>query len=105
MLHPFSIEKSLCTRCGQQDEKGNGMKLKTGITAIDLLKAVGECRGEVIIATEEGDRINLKSKLSQYVFAVIAVDDEIMSKASLILSDSKDLAKLSAFVEDDRKGE
>ena len=30
-----------------------------------FVKALDECKGQVILYTEEGDRFNLKSKLSQ----------------------------------------
>lgn len=31
-----------------------------------FLKAIDDCNGPVILLTDEGDRFNLKSKLSQY---------------------------------------
>ena len=38
------------------------------ITDIDgFFKVVDECAGRVELVTGEGDRLNLKSKLSQYV--------------------------------------
>ena len=38
------------------------------ITDIDgFFKVVDECKGKVELVTGEGDRLNLKSKLSQYV--------------------------------------
>ena len=38
------------------------------ITDIDaFFKTVDECKGRVELVTGEGDRLNLKSKLSQYV--------------------------------------
>ena len=38
------------------------------ITDIEaFFKAVDECKGRVELVTGEGDRLNLKSKLSQYV--------------------------------------
>lgn len=40
----------------------------TNITDIDaFFKAVDSCKGRVELVTGEGDRLNLKSKLSQYV--------------------------------------
>ena len=35
------------------------------IDVATLMKALDECKGKVILFTEEGDRFNLKSKLSQ----------------------------------------
>ena len=34
------------------------------IDVATLMKALDECKGKVILFTEEGDRFNLKSKLS-----------------------------------------
>ena len=40
----------------------------TNITDVDaFFKAVDQCKGRVELVTGEGDRLNLKSKLSQYV--------------------------------------
>lgn len=42
------------------------------ITDIDaFFKTVDECKGRVELVTGEGDRLNLKSKLSQYVSMAI----------------------------------
>ena len=48
------------------------------ITDIDaFFKTVDECKGRVELVTGEGDRLNLKSKLSQYVsMANIAYEKE-----------------------------
>ena len=35
------------------------------IDVATLMKALDECKGSVILLTDEGDRFNLKSKLSQ----------------------------------------
>ena len=35
------------------------------IDVATLMKALDECKGSVILITDEGDRFNLKSKLSQ----------------------------------------
>ena len=35
------------------------------IDVATLMKALDECKGNVILLTDEGDRFNLKSKLSQ----------------------------------------
>ena len=38
------------------------------ITDIDgFFKVIDSCKGKVELVTDEGDRLNLKSKLSQYV--------------------------------------
>ncbi|MDE6168134.1 MAG: hypothetical protein K2G28_06715 [Acetatifactor sp.] len=49
------------------------MKLKSNVNVPDFLQAVQACAGEVYFITPEGDHLNLKSALSQFIFtAVIA---------------------------------
>lgn len=49
------------------------MKLKNNVNIPSLLEAVQKCDHEVLFVTSEGDQLNLKSTLSQFVFtAVIA---------------------------------
>ena len=49
------------------------MKLKPDINVPDFLQAVQSCVGEVFFITSEGDHLNMKSTLSQFIFtAVIA---------------------------------
>lgn len=45
------------------------MRLKQSIDPWAFMKAVRSCRGEVWFETEAGDRLNLKSALSQFLFA------------------------------------
>lgn len=45
------------------------MVLKSGIRLPDFFQAVHSCHGEVLFQTPDGDRLNLKSTLSQFVFA------------------------------------
>ena len=43
------------------------MKLTTINNVNEFLVAVDKCKGNVYLTSAEGDKINLKSKLSQYV--------------------------------------
>lgn len=45
-------------------------KLKEPIDISDFLRAAQTCRGEVFFEDALGDRLNLKSALTQYVFAI-----------------------------------
>lgn len=51
-------------------------KLKHKIEPVHFLKAVNQCRGDVVLTTLEGDYLNLKSTLSRYIFAVNAEQQE-----------------------------
>lgn len=49
------------------------MRLNQNVNIPAFLQAVQACKGEVCFVTQEGDILNLKSVLSQFVFtAVIA---------------------------------
>ena len=48
------------------------MLLRQDIDTIKFLQKVKTCHDEVIFETTEGDRLNLTSTLSQYVFCSIA---------------------------------
>ena len=68
------------------------MKL-ANITEVDnFLKTVDECTGSVWLESVEGDKINLKSKLSQY----IAIN-------ALISCESDKLKLFCSLPEDERK--
>ena len=48
-------------------EWGDVMKIK-GITDVNkFFEVLDQCKGKVELITSEGDRLNLKSKLSQYI--------------------------------------
>lgn len=47
------------------------MWLRTEIDMAEFLNAVQKCSGEVVFTTDEGDRLNLKSTLSQFVLVSV----------------------------------
>ena len=60
------------------------MRLKEGIDLVAFFRRVKECKGDVFLETEEGDQLNLKSALSQYVFVVLTEQREILTDACKI---------------------
>ena len=69
------------------------------ISDIDgFFKTVESCKVRVELVTNEGDRLNLKSKLSQYVsLAEIFTNDEI-PEMELVLSEPEDMEKMFSFM-------
>ena len=70
---------------------------KTGLDNIDvatLMKALDECKGNVILLTDEGDRFNLKSKLSQMTGIMKLIEGGIVCNAKISCSDPDDEAML-----------
>ena len=63
-----------------------------------FFKVVDKCKGKVELVTGEGDRLNLKSKLSQYVsLAEIFASDEI-PEMELVLSEKEDMDAMMNFM-------
>ena len=54
------------------------MKLKNNIDLVAFLQAVRSCREDVYFCTREGDRIDLKSVLSEYVFSSLTVQPRLL---------------------------
>ena len=74
------------------------MRIKEHTDFMRFLKAVRECSQDVLFQTDEGDRLNLKSALSQYVFAMIFSKPELLC-AGKIWCAREDFPKLSEFLD------
>ena len=59
---------------------------------------VKSCSGKVELCTSEGDRLNLKSKLTQYVALAKVFSDGEISEMELVLSDKNDTEKFVKFM-------
>ena len=66
-----------------------------------FFSAVDHCKGRVELATGEGDRLNLKSKLSQYIsLANIFSGDTVIPGLEILVSDPEELEALKPFITD-----
>jgi hypothetical protein len=69
------------------------------ITDIDkFFKVIDSCVGKVELVTGEGDRLNLKSKLSQYVSMANIFSDGTIAELELIAYEPEDITKLVSFM-------
>ena len=69
------------------------------ITDIEgFFKTVDECKGRVELVTGEGDRLNLKSKLSQYVSLARIFSDGDIPEMEILASEPEDIARLVGFI-------
>ena len=59
-----------------------------------LMKALDECKGNVYLITDENDRYNLKSKLSQMTGIMKLIEGGIVCNAKISCSDPDDEAML-----------
>lgn len=64
----------------------------------NFFKVIDKCSGKVELVTEEGDRLNLKSKLSQYVSLANIFSDGVINEVEIIAYEKEDLDKLVAFM-------
>lgn len=77
------------------------MKLTENIDYSEFFRAVQTCSGEVLLVTPEGDQLNLKSTLSQFVFAAAVRGKLNLAGAKLLLEVPGDTQKLSAYTTED----
>lgn len=69
------------------------------ITDIDkFFKVVDACKGKVELVTGEGDRLNLKSKLSQYVSMANIFSNGEIPELEVIAYEPEDTDKLINFM-------
>ena len=69
------------------------------ITDIEgFFKVVDECKGRVELVTGEGDRLNLKSKLSQYVSMANIFSNGEIPELDLIAYEKEDTDRLISFM-------
>lgn len=74
------------------------MNIRDGIEPIAFLRQVKKCKDEVLFCTTEGDVINLKSTLSQMVFAVAAENTDVLYTAEIICKNESDREIISEFL-------
>ena len=71
----------------------------TNITNIEgFFKVVDSCSGKVELVTGEGDRLNLKSKLCQYVSMANIFSNGEIPELEIIAYEREDIDKLINFM-------
>ena len=63
-----------------------------------FFNAVHQCSGEVELITNDGNKLNLKSTLCQYIAITQMFDDDADIQWQLSLSNDKDLELLKPFI-------
>jgi len=63
-----------------------------------FFKVIDSCAGKVELVTGEGDRLNLKSKLSQYVSMANIFSNGEIPELELIAYEPEDIGKLVNFM-------
>ena len=75
------------------------MKLREGADLIRFIRTISNCRGGVWYLSAEGDRLNLRSTLSQYLFAASSGNRQFLHGGTVQCEDPDDWAVLREFRE------
>lgn len=67
------------------------------IDVVKFLAVLDTCEGNVFLVTNEGDRLNLKSKLCQIVGLTKLIEGGKIAEASIICENKNDESKLFRF--------
>ena len=74
------------------------MKIKNINNPQRFFEVLNECKGRVELITSEGDRLNLKSTLCQYIAPTQMFKDARIDDLELIVSEPEDVAKLLEYL-------
>ena len=64
----------------------------------EFFKVVDHCKGKVELISGEGDRLNIKSKLNQYVSLVKFFSEEAVEQVEVVATELEDIEKLTDFM-------
>ena len=73
------------------------MKIKSIINVEKFFEVVDSCKGKVELVTGEGDRLNLKSKLSQYVSLANIFSNGEIPELEIVAYEKEDIDKLMDY--------
>ena len=74
------------------------MRLKENVDYVLFLEAIKSCSKNVFFQTIEGDCLNLKSVLAQYLFSAISSNTEFMEKSNIVCECQEDYECLKDFI-------
>ncbi|WP_337412043.1 polya polymerase [Clostridium sp.] len=74
------------------------MKIQNINDVESFFKIVDQCKGPVELVSPEGDRINLKSKLSQYLSMANIFSNGYIKELELVAYEKEDLDRLIKFM-------
>lgn len=74
------------------------MKIENIKDVNKFFEIIEQCKGKVEIISKEGDRLNVKSKLTQFVIASNFFDNPIINELELIAENPDDRKLLIQFM-------
>lgn len=75
------------------------MKLKPKTNFVDFLKSVQDCKNDVYFNSADGDQLNLKSLLSQYIFTSVKANNKLIKTGEIVCKNEQDYEYLSNYLE------
>ena len=74
------------------------MKIKNIKDVDGFFKVIDSCKGTVELVSPEGDRINLKSKLSQYLSMATMFSNGFIKELDIVAQDKDDIERLIKYM-------
>ena len=74
------------------------MKIQNITNVEKFFNVIDQCKGTVELVSPEGDRINLKSKLSQYVSMASIFSNGYIKELALVAYEPDDVERLIKFM-------
>jgi hypothetical protein len=76
----------------------NHMKIKNITDVEKFFSVVGQCKGRVELVTSEGDQLNLKSKLCQYIALTHMFSEAKIDEIEIRVSEPEDIQLLMEYL-------
>jgi hypothetical protein len=93
------LSKVLFSSYNRGEERSEKKMKVQNISNIEkFFEVVDSCQGKVELVTGEGDRLNLKSKLSQYVSMANIFSNGEIPELEIIAYEKEDIDKLVSFM-------
>ena len=74
------------------------MKIQNISEPQKFIEVLNNCKGSVELVTSEGDRLNLKSKLCQYIALTQMFKDASIDEVELVVSEPEDMSMLLDYL-------
>ena len=74
------------------------MKIKNITKPSEFFNVLKECKGTIELVTSEGDRLNLKSKLCQYVTLSKVFKDANIKDIEIMFSEPEDVNRVLKYL-------
>ena len=74
------------------------MKIQNITDVEKFFSVIDQCKGTVELVSPEGDRINLKSKLAQYLSMATIFSNGYIKELELVVHEKEDMDRLIEFM-------